>query len=82
MCDFKLDYESFGKKWNIDFLNYFSRELKSIPVFVEEGILSPEDYGFSVTFAGRHFLRNVAMVFDTYLAKMTGQKKPVFSNSI
>jgi oxygen-independent coproporphyrinogen-3 oxidase len=67
MCDLELDKVSFGKAWDIDFDSYFSDALEELKSMQVDGLVVLEADKVRVTDTGRIFLRNIAMVFDSYL---------------
>lgn len=60
MCNFWVDLGDDG---------YFSAERERLRPFEEDGLLRVEGSQVEVTPLGRFFVRNVAMVFDAYLAE-------------
>jgi oxygen-independent coproporphyrinogen-3 oxidase len=67
MCDFKLDFARFGRRWNIDFSSYFAPEWPQLEELAAMGVLEVDVDGLHVTPSGRLVVRNIAMVFDRYL---------------
>jgi len=74
MCDGLIDYDKISEQYHIYFESYFRDELISIENLAKEGLLHLNQSGFKVTERGRFFLRNIAMVFDIYLPKISLQK--------
>jgi oxygen-independent coproporphyrinogen-3 oxidase len=79
MCDLSLDYEAMSQKLDVDFKQYFDRELKSLTDLEADGLVQKAGRGLVVTDAGRLFIRNIAMRFDAYLAT---DEKNRFSKTI
>jgi oxygen-independent coproporphyrinogen-3 oxidase len=77
MCRSELHFSSVDSSWDIDFEDYFSDELERLKPMVEDQLLTRFEGGFKITSAGRMLLRNIAMVFDTYLSNQ--QANPRFS---
>ncbi len=81
MCNFRLDRRDVERRFGVQFDRYFADELREL----EEG---PVAHGFAeitpdalrVTPRGRLFVRNVCMIFDTYLRNKT--TRPVFSRTV
>ena len=48
----------------------------------DDGLISFDDRGITVTSTGRLFVRNVAMPFDAYLERQRQQKAPMFSRTV
>jgi len=62
MCNFWLDLGEEGAR-------YFAPELERLRTFEEDGLLVRTGNQLELTPLGRLFVRNVAMVFDAYLAR-------------
>ena len=67
ICNFRLDMEKFGKKYNINFADYFNNELSRLEVMQEDELLQINDNSITVLPAGRLLIRNICMTFDAYL---------------
>jgi len=86
MCNFRLEIADVEERFGIEFANYFAAELSKLT----DGENSPvSDHLVTVTAdritvepTGRMFVRNICMIFDTYLAARTGGPKPVFSRTV
>jgi len=76
MCHNGLLLQEVNEKWNIDAGKYFADELNNLGHFEADGFILKLDNGFKITEKGRLFVRNIAMVFDTYL-----EKKPEYQSS-
>ena len=84
MCNFHLDTGEIEKRFGIDFSNYFARELEELAAPdgpVDHGFLSIHPDRLEVTGNGKLFVRNICMVFDSYLQDRLGGK-PVFSRTV
>lgn len=75
MCDFRLDFSSIAKKFNLDFATYFMLELVDLQDTANLGLIIYTNYGFMVTNSGRFLIRNVAVVFDKYYRQKEGKTK-------
>jgi oxygen-independent coproporphyrinogen-3 oxidase len=65
------------------FTRRFAKELEALSPFERDGLVVREaDGGFRTTDEGRLLVRNVAMVFDAYLAEQQRQSAPLFSKTI
>lgn len=74
MCDFALDFEAFGKQWNIDGMAYFEQERNAMTEYAADGLLQIEGSRLTVNPVGRMMVRNMAMAFDIYnRVKATGK---------
>jgi oxygen-independent coproporphyrinogen III oxidase len=69
MCRFRVDYGEFGRRHGVDFREHFAGELGGLDGLESDGLVERSGEGFRVTETGRMLVRNVAMVFDTYLKK-------------
>ena len=83
MCNFHLDAGTLRTRFGVDLESRFAGELDRLTSPggpVEDGLVRVERGGLTVTDLGRLFVRNVCMVFDTYLAAHEG--RPVFSRTV
>ncbi len=78
MCGLKLEFGEFETQFHASFEEYFATELPLLEGFYLDGILTKGTHSIHVTSLGRLFIRNVAMVFDAYLAT----KKTTFSQTV
>lgn len=67
MNNSKLDFDSISHKHHIDFKTHFQKELKTLEGMRE--FMDINDNGIVVNQTGSMLIRNIAMVFDTYLQK-------------
>lgn len=84
MCNARLDFADVERRFGIDFTTHFARELDELAApggLVEEGFVEIGDGGIQASELGTVFIRNVAMVFDTYLRTKTSER-PVFSRTV
>lgn len=65
-CHFHLDKRQIGRKWNIDFDDYFTVELERLGDMEKDGLLELSADGIDVNEAGRLLVRHICMVFDAY----------------
>jgi oxygen-independent coproporphyrinogen-3 oxidase len=72
MCDFALQRQEFAARWEIDFDSYFARELNELLPMAEDGLVRLDDQAVEIQPAGRLLVRNVCMVFDSYLHAADG----------
>jgi oxygen-independent coproporphyrinogen-3 oxidase len=71
MCHFELSKEGFKRDNLIDFDEYFAAEMEELRDYQREGLLEISDQRIGVTPKGRMLIRNICMVFDTYLRTRT-----------
>ena len=82
MSNFYLDIPSIEKTFNIDFANYFEKELSALEHFVQEGFVEISPTHISIlNQTARMIIRNIVMVFDAYLSKIQNRAK-TFSKTI
>jgi oxygen-independent coproporphyrinogen-3 oxidase len=65
-CQFRLDLHRVAKKWDIDFAQYFEKELLQLHDMEEDGLVELSDDEIVVGETGRLLVRNICMVFDNY----------------
>ncbi|MBI5868730.1 MAG: oxygen-independent coproporphyrinogen III oxidase [candidate division Zixibacteria bacterium] len=85
MCRMRLDFAELDRRFGIDSESYFKDDLGHLGEFYDDGLLTRADHALVVTPLGRHFVRNIAMVFDAYLPRLTENatvKKPIFSRTV
>lgn len=74
ICQFNLDYASFGARHGIHVQDYFADALERLQPMVADGLLDMDDHGIRVLPRGRLLIRNVCMVFDRYLGGQVMQR--------
>jgi oxygen-independent coproporphyrinogen-3 oxidase len=72
MCRFEVDAAGFESEHGLSFAQHFAPELASLESFINDGLASWDGSALKVTPAGRFFIRNVCMVFDSYLSPTAG----------
>ncbi len=68
MNNSKLDFYTISNKFNIDFQLYFKDEVEKLKPMQDLGLLEIKTNGIEVNATGKMLIRNIAMVFDTYLS--------------
>ena len=81
MCRFELSFEELSDRFGIDFSESFEQESRDLNQFVDDGLIDVTDRSIAILPDGRVFVRNVAMVFDSYL-RTARRDKPLFSRTI
>jgi oxygen-independent coproporphyrinogen-3 oxidase len=71
MCSESIDFKAIKNIYNIDFIEYFNKELKHLQQYQEAELIKISDSSITVTAKGRMFVRAVGMVFDKYLQQAT-----------
>lgn len=69
MCKAELDFDLISENIALKFEHAFKNELDRISEFESDGLIMKSENGFRITKTGRLFLRNIAMVFDSYLSQ-------------
>ena len=80
MCNLELPWDltvpDFGQRADV----MFADSLEALPPLVEDGLVKIDERGLRITEKGRYFVRNVAMILDTYLGQ--DGDKPFFSKTV
>jgi oxygen-independent coproporphyrinogen-3 oxidase len=74
--------EEISREFNIDFDPYFADELRRLEPFRNDGLVLLEPGSIRATWLGRIFIRNLGMVFDSYLEQQQLEAKPLFSKTL
>ncbi len=82
LCHTVIPKNEVNAEFGIMFDEYFGAELKRLVPFQEDGLVHVTADEIRTTWLGRIFIRNVAMVFDTYLEKQQLSAKPLFSKTL
>ena len=82
MCQGEVSVPAIEKKWKIDFYSYFAAAGIELEALAADGLVSLNHQTICVTPLGRFFQRNIAMVFDAYLAGHRNGSKKVFSQAV
>ena len=85
MCNFHLDVAEVERRFGVEFRARFASEIERLTGAdspAVHGLVSVTDEAIEVTPLGRLFVRNVAMIFDRYLAGRLASEKPVFSRTV
>ena len=72
ICHFHLRYTDIEARYEIDFRNYFTKEIEVLASMAEDGLLAMDSTGIDVSPVGRLLIRNICMVFDRYLSTQQG----------
>ncbi len=70
-CHFSLNFKTIEQKYDINFAEYFAKELEELKPMQEDGLLMLSNNNIQVTPAGRILIRNICMVFDEHLRQQT-----------
>jgi len=81
MSNFKMDIKRFNEEFDVDFNTYFKEDLPELQPFIEEGLVVMDSNHISCSETGTLLIRNIAMVFDSYMKQHSGSKK-TFSKTV
>jgi oxygen-independent coproporphyrinogen-3 oxidase len=73
ICHYTLCFSEVEKSWDIDFRNYFAKELDRLCEMQADGLLTIDENRINVLPRGRLLIRNVCMQFDLYLKNKASQ---------
>ncbi len=82
ICDLKLDIYECNRRFGIEFTRKFDQELQVMRTMEGDGLLRLDAEEIQVSPRGRHFLRNLCMLFDAYLETHPGNPPPGFSATL
>lgn len=73
ICHFKLDFGEVERAWDLNFTDYFGRDLAKLEGMEADGLLETDAIGIRVLPKGRLLIRNICMAFDAYMEAKRGQ---------
>jgi oxygen-independent coproporphyrinogen-3 oxidase len=82
LCHTVIPKQEINQAFSIDFDQHFASELGRLQIPAEDGLLVIGKDEIRVTWLGRIFIRNLAMLFDPYLEKQHLGDKPLFSKTL
>lgn len=82
LCHAVICRSEISREFGIDFDDYFAPELTRLHPFLEDRLIELDSDEIRVTFLGRIFIRNLAMIFDPYLEKQHLTEQPLFSKTL
>ena len=82
LCHTLIRKSEIEQEFGINFDDYFGAELAHLEPFVADGLVVLDRDEITVTWLGRIFIRNIAMVFDAYLEKQKLDSRPLFSKTL
>ncbi len=80
MCNLELPWSLTEATYGAPADQLLSDSLRALPPLIEDGLVEQDREGLKITRRGRYFVRNVAMILDTYLG--VGSAKPIFSKTV
>ncbi len=81
-CQGRIAFSNFEDVWQTSFQHAFRQEYAELRTLISDGLLSERRDGFYLTGRGRLFVRNVAMVFDSYIEKYQLETTAIFSSAV
>jgi len=75
MCNLYLDKEIINEKYNINFDDYFAKDLPLLDTFIEDGLVKNTEKSITVNQKARLLIRNICMSFDAYMKKHVNQQR-------
>ena len=72
ICHFYIAFSFVADMYEVEFSDYFCNELIALQQMENDGLLTMDDAGITVTPKGRLLIRNICMVFDKYLKTNKG----------
>ncbi|MFN8574164.1 MAG: oxygen-independent coproporphyrinogen III oxidase [Gemmatimonadaceae bacterium] len=83
MCNFRVDTDAIGRRYNLNFDEYFREDLQLLAANASEGLVQLFPGRIEATPIGELFIRNLAMCFDRYQReKHAAEAAPVFSRTV
>ena len=82
LCARRLDFSAIAQKYNLVFQEHFANAMAALRSMEQDGILTLAETGFQVNPCGFPFLRNIAMLFDEYLAGHQQDQKARYSKAL
>jgi oxygen-independent coproporphyrinogen-3 oxidase len=80
LCHCVLYKSEIEDEFDIRFDGYFAAEIEQLRRLEDDGLVVLSPKAIKVTLLGRIFLRNIGMVFDTYLRRPLD--RPIFSKTL
>lgn len=75
ICNFTLDISAIEQKFDLNFFQYFSEDIKLLQCFIDDQLLSLSAEAIRVKAKGRLLIRNICMCFDIYLRTRAHQQQ-------
>jgi oxygen-independent coproporphyrinogen-3 oxidase len=82
MCRGELNFRAWSERLGVEFAQRFATELADLPALAQDGLIELEVNGLRVTQLGQAFLRNVAVVFDSYWRRRSEAPQRAFSRTL
>jgi len=82
LCHTVIPRHEIDRELGICFDDHLATELERLESFVEDGLVVLDKDELRVTWLGRIFIRNIAMIFDAYLENQQADSRPLFSKTL
>src|ERR1700688_4255233 len=82
LCHTVIVKDEISRQFGVDFDQYFAAELSQFDGPREDGLVMLDNKEVRATWLGRIFIRNLAMIFDPYLAEQHLNVIPLFSKTL
>ncbi len=82
LCHTVIHKSEIESEFALNFDEYFAPELAHLESFAADGLVALGKDEIRVTWLGRIFIRNIAMLFDPYLEKQKLESRPLFSKTL
>lgn len=74
MSQYNINIKQVEEKFGIDFHKYFHKEYEKLTTMEHDGLLTINEHNIRVGETGKWFIRNICMVFDTYLSTAVNER--------
>lgn len=74
ICHFELDGDALGKRFDIDFADYFADELSNLKQMIDDGLVTRSGNYIEIQPAGRLLVRSICMNFDAHMKEALKQR--------
>ena len=81
MCRDHVEFAAIERDHGVVFAEHFAHELAALDPFASDGLIARDAAGLHVTPTGRHFLRNLAAVFDPHVAPRQKESETTYSRT-
>lgn len=84
LCHSEIRFDDLRTRFDIDAADYFSDEIKRLSTMITDELVEVTEEGIFILAKGRLLVRNVCMLFDSYLnaPDISDQNRPRFSKAI
>jgi oxygen-independent coproporphyrinogen-3 oxidase len=82
LCHTVVPKREIEAAFGVEFDRHFAEELRRLRTPAEDGLVVLDPDEIRVTWLGRIFIRNLAMLFDPYLEQKNLETQPLFSKTL